>query len=572
MSASFRIILFINIFNTKLKAEQKTLKFLKFRLTFILMKSFSFFSVLLSCFILNAQQPNTEIFLFDASYDSSELKLLNPKNISNNEGYDNQPSFFNDNAILFSSTRNGQTDIVEYRDNYGSKTWLCFTEGGEYTPLKIPNSKNVSAVRLDKDGKQRLYAYNLRTADNSELIKDLVVAYYTWFNEDIIVSAVIEDENLNLYTTNLKEGWNRKYQSNVGRSFHKIPNSNLVSFISKENEDNWQIKSLNPITGETKVIANTMPGVEDICWLINGTIISGKDSKLYKLKPKYDVEWIEIADLSPNSISKITRIASNAISSKILIAAEIASNTSENNNQSSSDSNSNSGSTSNSDSTSDAGAIVQSHIGPYNAGDLNGFSNAFAENVVVSRYPNEKMYEGRQTLKQKYTPHFKNNKNLSVKVNNRIVLNDYVIDEELTTMNNGNGRQATIYTTGKEGIKTMTFVSNTNVTSNPEIIVNKQLEAYNRRDIDAFMKTYTKDVKLYNYPNDLTTDGQSAMRKSYLSWFDYAKDLRAVIQKRIVIGNKVIDQEQVTANGRTINAIAIYEVENGLISKVTFIQ
>lgn len=572
MSASFRIILFINIFNTKLKAEQKTLKFLKFRLTFILMKSFSFFSVLLSCFILNAQQPNTEIFLFDASYDSSELKLLNPKNISNNEGYDNQPSFFNDNAILFSSTRNGQTDIVEYRDNYGSKTWLCFTEGGEYTPLKIPNSKNVSAVRLDKDGKQRLYAYNLRTADNSELIKDLVVAYYTWFNEDIIVSAVIEDENLNLYTTNLKEGWNRKYQSNVGRSFHKIPNSNLVSFISKENEDNWQIKSLNPLTGETKVIANTMPGVEDICWLINGTIISGKDSKLYKLKPKYDVEWIEIADLSPNSISKITRIASNAISSKILIAAEITSNTSESNNQSSSDSNSNSGSTSNSDSTSDAGAIVQSHIGPYNAGDLNGFSNAFAENVVVSRYPNEKMYEGRQTLKQKYTPHFKNNKNLSVRVNNRIVLNDYVIDEELTTMNNGNGRQATIYTTGKEGIKTMTFVSNTNVTSNPEIIVNKQLEAYNRRDIDAFMKTYTNDVKLFNYPNDLTTEGQSAMRKSYLSWFDYAKDLRAVIQKRIVIGNKVIDQEQVTANGRTINAIAIYEVENGLISKVTFIQ
>ncbi len=572
MSASFRIILFINIFNTKLKAEQKTLKFLKFRLTFILMKSFSFFSVLLCCFILNAQQPNTEIFLFDASYDSSELKLLNPKNISNNEGYDNQPSFFNDNAILFSSTRNGQTDIVEYRDNYGSKTWLCFTEGGEYTPLKIPNSKNVSAVRLDKDGKQRLYAYNLRTADNSELIKDLVVAYYTWFNEDIIVSAVIEDENLNLYTTNLKEGWNRKYQSNVGRSFHKIPNSNLVSFISKENEDNWQIKSLNPLTGETKVIANTMPGVEDICWLINGTIISGKDSKLYKLKPKYDVEWIEIADLSPNSISKITRIASNAISSKILIAAEITSNTSESNNQSSSDSNSNSGSTSNSDSTSDAGAIVQSHIGPYNAGDLNGFSNAFAENVVVSRYPNEKMYEGRQTLKQKYTPHFKNNKNLSVRVNNRIVLNDYVIDEELTTMNNGNGRQATIYTTGKEGIKTMTFVSNTNVTSNPEIIVNKQLEAYNRRDIDAFMKTYTNDVKLFNYPNDLTTEGQSAMRKSYLSWFDYAKDLRAVIQKRIVIGNKVIDQEQVTANGRTINAIAIYEVENGLISKVTFIQ
>jgi hypothetical protein len=182
------------------------------------------------------------------------------------------------------------------------------------------------------------------------------------------------------------------------------------------------------------------------------------------------------------------------------------------------------------------------------------------------------MYEGRQTLKENYKQHFKNNKNQSVKINNRIVLKNYVIDEELTTLNNGNGRQVTIYTTGAEGIKTMTFVSNTNVKSNPEIIVNKQLEVYNQRNIDAFMKTYSQDVKLYQYPDKLQTDGQAAMRKSYQSWFDQTKDLRAVIQKRIIIGNKVIDQEQVTANGQTFNAIAIYEVENGLIKKVTFIQ
>ena len=126
--------------------------------------------------------------------------------------------------------------------------------------------------------------------------------------------------------------------------------------------------------------------------------------------------------------------------------------------------------------------------------------------------------------------------------------------------------------TGTDGIKTMTFIGNTNAKSNPEIIVNKQLEAYNKRDINAFMKTYTQDIKLYNYPKDLRTEGQAAMRKSYLSWFEQTKDLRAVIQKRIVIGNKVIDQEYVTANGKTFNAIAIYEVENGLIKKVTFIQ
>ena len=109
-------------------------------------------------------------------------------------------------------------------------------------------------------------------------------------------------------------------------------------------------------------------------------------------------------------------------------------------------------------------------------------------------------------------------------------------------------------------------------TSDVEKIVQKQLDAYNNRDIDAFMDTYTDNVKLYNYPNELRTDGKKAMRESYGAFFERTPDLRAFIKSRIVIGNKVIDEEQVTINGKIYNAVAIYEVENGLISKVTFIQ
>ena len=529
------------------------------------MRRFLQYLIIFNSFLLLAQ-PNTEIFLFDATYDSGKLQLLNGKNISNNEGYDNQPSFINDNAILFSSTRNGQTDILEYRDNYGSKTWLCFTEGGEYTPLKIPNSNKVSAVRLDKDGKQRLYAYDLRNGENSELIKDLVVAYYTWFNDHLIVSAVIEGEELNLYATNLTEGTSRKYQTKVGRSFQKIPNSNLVSYISKENDSIWQIKSLDPLTGSTRFIANTLPGVEDICWLINGTILSAKDNLLYAMDTKKNSDWKEVMDLKTIGVNRITRIASNAISSKLLIAADIDA-------KEASDTGNNDANTQTTPTTDlDAGAIVQKHIEPYNSGDLEAFANAFSENVIVSKFPNEKNYEGRQELKRNYEGSFKVNKNLSVQVNNRMVLKNMVIDDEISTKNDGMNRHVTIYRTGNDGIESMTFVSNSKTTTNPEIIVDKQLESYNKRDIDAFMNTYSKDIKLYKYPNDLQTDGQAAMRKSYLSWFERSKDLRAVIKKRIVLGNKVIDQEEVIANGQKFNAIAIYEIENGLIKKVTFIQ
>ncbi|WP_347925269.1 nuclear transport factor 2 family protein [Pontimicrobium sp. SW4] len=413
-----------------------------------------FSTLLLLTVFVTYSQSNTDVFLFDLKISNNSIELLNHRNISSNDGYDNQPSFLDDNTILYAGTRNGQTDIVKYSINYDSKIFVNHTEGGEYSPLKIPNKREVSAVRLDKDGKQRLYAYNLRNGESVELIQDLVVAYYTWFDANTIVAAVIEEDGLNLFVINVKDGTSKKYQSKVGRSFHKIPNSNLVSFISKEN-DVWQIKSLNPKNGATKVIANTIKGIEDICWLNSKTILSGKESTLYKLTLQKDNNWKQVEDLSSKGISKITRLATNPEATMLLIA-----------------------------------------------GDIN---------------ENEKVEEEK-----------KETKNNEAKASNEM--------------------------------------------SEAEGIVQKQLDAYNNRDIDAFMATYTKDIKLYNYPNQLQTDGQEQMRKSYEQWFKQTPDLRAFIKKRIVIGNKVIDEEQVTANGQVFNAVAIYEVENGLIKKVTFIQ
>lgn len=408
-------------------------------------------------------QSNTEVFLFDLETNNSKIDVKNGKNLSNNEGYDNQPSFLNDRYILFASTRNGQTDISKYDMRYDSKSWLNFSAGGEYTPLIIPNKNEVSAVRLDQDGKQRLYAYNMSNGESRELIQDLVVAYYTWYDEHTIVSAVIEDDNLNLFVTNLQDNRSRKYQNKVGRSFHKIPNSNLVSFISKENENQWQIKSLNPITGATKVIANTMEGVEDICWLNTKTILCGKDNELYKLTLQKDNNWKKVADLSSNGITKITRLATNLESNKLLIAGDI---------------------------------------------DTATTNTETTETTTES--------ETSET-------------------------------EETTTESSSN-------------------------TSEVEAIVQRNLDAYNARDIDAFMKDYAENVKLYNYPNELNTEGKKKMREGYTDWFNRVPDLRAFVKKRIVIGNKVIDEEQVTANGKIFNAVAIYEVENGKITKVTFIQ
>jgi imidazolonepropionase-like amidohydrolase len=107
----------------------------------------------------------------------------------------------------------------------------------------------------------------------------------------------------------------------------------------------------------------------------------------------------------------------------------------------------------------------------------------------------------------------------------------------------------------------------------PEQLAQQQLNAYNARDIDAFLEPYSEDVKIYGFPNQLQMEGKEAMRKGYANMFENTPDLHCELINRMVNGNTVIDQELVTGfqNG-PLKAIAIYKIKNHKIAEVYFIQ
>lgn len=113
---------------------------------------------------------------------------------------------------------------------------------------------------------------------------------------------------------------------------------------------------------------------------------------------------------------------------------------------------------------------------------------------------------------------------------------------------------------------------NTLVKESPEAIVQRQVNAYNARNIEAFLDTYSDDVELYNLNGPLMAKGKDQMRTIYAGLFERTPNLYCKIENRIVQGNKVIDQEYVRFGERYVSATALYEVENGKIKKVTFIQ
>lgn len=110
---------------------------------------------------------------------------------------------------------------------------------------------------------------------------------------------------------------------------------------------------------------------------------------------------------------------------------------------------------------------------------------------------------------------------------------------------------------------------------NPEVIIQQQVEAYNTRNIDAFVGCHHPQVKLYNFGDpEPFAQGRKKVREIYSDVFDNSPNLYSDVKQRIVMGNTVIDYETITGRKgiEVLEIIAIYEVEEGLIGKAHFIR
>lgn len=110
------------------------------------------------------------------------------------------------------------------------------------------------------------------------------------------------------------------------------------------------------------------------------------------------------------------------------------------------------------------------------------------------------------------------------------------------------------------------------VANSPEAVVQQQVDAYNRHDEAAFVATYADDIELFDLGAEPRPklSGKPALAALYAGLFARAKP-RADIVSRAVTGTFVTDHERVTlGNGRSFEAVAVYQVENGLIRRVWF--
>jgi hypothetical protein len=110
----------------------------------------------------------------------------------------------------------------------------------------------------------------------------------------------------------------------------------------------------------------------------------------------------------------------------------------------------------------------------------------------------------------------------------------------------------------------------TETSNDPEAVVQRQLDAFNARDIDALLATYAGDAQMFEHPSKLLASGSAAFRERYAARFQ-EPNLHATLLNRTVMGNIVVDHEEVSRTfsegAGKIRLLMIYEVENGKIAR-----
>jgi hypothetical protein len=103
-------------------------------------------------------------------------------------------------------------------------------------------------------------------------------------------------------------------------------------------------------------------------------------------------------------------------------------------------------------------------------------------------------------------------------------------------------------------------------------LVQRQLDAYNKQDIEAFLACYAEDAVLATFNGDVTFSGIAAIRKRHEDLFYEFPKNHAKLANRIDLGTTVIDHEQVerSPGGDRFEVAAIYTIKGGKIVRVDF--
>lgn len=282
---------------------------------------------------VKAQLPQTRIYLFDLQRSQKGMKVSNGHLISKNKGYNNQPSFSPDSRYLYFSSSIDSTNTELFKMDLEKKkprlVRLTKTKEPEYSPKITPDMDRISCVSVERDTvTQHLYTLNLKGKKPQVVLPQLkTIGYYEWITSYEFVSFELP-EPFYLVKHNLNFSKVDTMATQIGRTFFYYRSKGRIVYVDKSDSLHWKIKTLNPNPKKNpepnNTLCETLPGEEDFCILMDGSLLQGHQGVLYYLKNPFrfqDSKWEPLIDMNQFGFKKFQRLAVSYDNTKLAVVA-----------------------------------------------------------------------------------------------------------------------------------------------------------------------------------------------------------------------------------------------------------
>jgi hypothetical protein len=269
-----------------------------------------------------AAQPGTDIFVADASVHEGRLTIGVPTNVTQREGYDNQPWFTSDgSAFLYVSERGGQTDIFRYDLRAGLATRITNTPENEYSPTLPGDGSRMLVVRWPTDMSTGALWWFTPEGEPLEQARGSVprVGYYT-FADDHTLALFINDSIQSFMLSDTRTGdTTRVGQSMGGSGPRTIPGARAVSFLRQRGEDGWWLHRLELDSGMVTPLVPMLKDVANYTWTAHGTVLAATGGTIHEWTP--GGSWKQLVTFTDPALQEITRIAISPTGDRIVFVS-----------------------------------------------------------------------------------------------------------------------------------------------------------------------------------------------------------------------------------------------------------
>lgn len=274
-----------------------------------------FLTCLFASFDLYAQQ-GFDLVVVGTAGKAGGLKILSETSylLTDRPEYDNQPSFINEEQLVFSAAdAKGNHDIIVYNFKFKKFTNLTKTpDVNEYSPGLTDCGLYVSAVVMEKDKKQRLWLYPVNFGEPELLYDDIEpVGYYDWYDNKAAM-FILGTPNKLIYAKGKNELI--EIDSNIARSIKKRPKTSQITYLKRDEKnkiesfDPLQLKSFELEKSSFENLGFGLEGSLDFIWIDKNYLLMARGNSIYRRNILQE-DWELIAEISIDSHQNISRMA-----------------------------------------------------------------------------------------------------------------------------------------------------------------------------------------------------------------------------------------------------------------------